>query len=53
MTLLLDHLETSRVDNIPIDPAGDRPRSGGDVDVSSLFSNIARRFLTPPLEDRA
>ena len=32
---------------VPIDPAGDRPRSGGDID-DSLFSNIARRFRTPP-----
>ena len=29
---------------------GDRPRLGGDVDWSGpLFSNIARRFRTPPL----
>jgi len=29
--------------------SGDRPRLGGDVDWSleALFSNIARRFLTP------
>jgi hypothetical protein len=33
---------------VPIDPAGERPRSGGDIDNSSLFSNIARRFRTPP-----
>ena len=32
------------------EPLGDRPRLGGDVDWSApLFSNIARRFRTPPL----
>lgn len=31
-----------------MDPAGERPRSGGDIEDSSLFSNIARRFRTPP-----
>lgn len=35
------------VSDKPIEPAGDRPRSGGLVDVS-LFSNIARRLRTPP-----
>jgi hypothetical protein len=33
---------------VPIEPAGDRPRPGGDIVDSSLFSNIARRFRTPP-----
>lgn len=33
------------------DPAGDRPLLGGEVEDGSgfLFSNIARRFFTPPL----
>jgi hypothetical protein len=35
-------------DIVPMDPAGERPRSGGDMDDSSLFSNMARRFRTPP-----
>ncbi len=36
---------------VPREPTGERPRSGGDVEDSSLFSNIARRFRTPPLDD--
>ena len=33
---------------------GDRPRLGGEVEWSlALFSNIARRFLTPPLPEFA
>ena len=35
------------VSDEPIEPAGDRPRSGGLVD-TSLFSNIASRLRTPP-----
>lgn len=36
------------------DGLGERPRLGGDVDWSvALFSNIARRFLTPPLPELA
>jgi hypothetical protein len=35
-------------DIVPMDPAGERPRSGGGMDDSSLFSNMARRFRTPP-----
>ena len=34
-----------------MEPLGDRPRLGGDVDRSPLFSNIARRFRTPPLPE--
>lgn len=36
---------------VPREPTGERPRSGGDVEESSLFSNMARRFRTPPADD--
>jgi len=49
LTLLTGLLEIDGSDS-----AGDRPRLGGDVDKSELlFSNIARRFRTPPAPELA
>jgi hypothetical protein len=45
-------LLTGRLESEASEPAGDRPRLGGDVDVAGspvLFSNIARRLRTPVL----